>query len=143
MRKQLFGILATAGLGILLAGQTASAQVADQVVAHVPFQFVAGDAVLPAGTYTVRPDSSDPTMLWIINADGRPASAVLTEWGGPDNDGTQAMLQFKKYGEAYMLSSVALPGEAARQIPIPKKEVEADLVKVARIDYRAEHHGNG
>jgi hypothetical protein len=143
MKKQLLMVLATAGIGILLGAHPSFAQATDEAVVRVPFQFVAGDAVLPAGRYFVQADSGDPSVLWITSSDGRHAGVVATNWGGGENDGAQVRFEFRKYGDAYLLSAVAMPGEDAREIALAPSVVEHDLVRVARANYASEHHSNG
>ena len=145
MKKQVLGMLVAIGIAALAAPASSFAQVAaDEAVLRAPFPFVAGDSVLPAGTYTVRADSSDPAVLWITSADGRTAVVVDTNWGnGDENDGSKALFRFRKYGQSYLLSRIAMPGEDAREIPLSKGQVERDLVKMATARYEAQHGRNG
>ncbi len=143
MKKRLLMVFATVGIAVLLGARTSSAQASNEAVVRVPFQFVAGDAVLPPGRYLVKADSDDPTVLWVTSSDGRHASVFPTNWGGPESDAARAYLQFRKYGHAYLLSEIVMPGEDAREIPLAASQVDRDLVKVAKLKYRSEHHANG
>ena len=64
MKKQYLTILFTL-ICVLGLGLRARAQEEDTVVTKVPFDFVVGDKVLPAGTY--RASRVDPGS-WIANA---------------------------------------------------------------------------
>jgi hypothetical protein len=48
------------------------------IVATVPFDFTVGHQHLPAGKYVVRPESDNPSVVWIERADGREAAVALT-----------------------------------------------------------------
>jgi hypothetical protein len=142
MKRQIFGIVMAAGIAVLIAAPS-FAQATDQAILRVPFQFVAGNTVLPAGTYTVRAGESDPAVLWIVSTNGRRVSIVATNFGGRLNARSRPLFQFRKYGDAYLLAQVAMPGESVRQVPLPENVVEQDLVKVARLRYEARFASNG
>ena len=96
---------------MLVAGFLAAAAVAnaDTLQVRVPFQFVAGKTLLPAGDYqvTVSPDSS---RLKVARVNGEHVAFLA---GLPARTaGTQATeVQFRKIGHAYVLSKVcARPG---------------------------------
>lgn len=136
MKKKTLGMLAAVGFVALAAPVSSVAQQeTDAAVVRVPFAFVAGDAALTAGTYTVTADSADPTVVWFTSANRRKAVAVGTIWGnGNENDSNRASFRFRRYGhDAYVLSRVAMPGENAREVPLPKAQVERDLVKTATL----------
>ena len=61
-----------AGLGI-----TAKAQVVDQVVVNIPFQFVVAGRTLPAGTYRVNRASDDKWAGLIFSSFENRASALV------------------------------------------------------------------
>jgi hypothetical protein len=94
---------------MLVAGFLAAAAVAnaDTLQVRVPFQFVAGKTLMPAGEYqvTVGSDSSviklvreNGTVVFLAGLPARPGEAQATE------------VQFRKVGSAYVLSKVCWTG---------------------------------
>ena len=60
------------GLGLLLAVSAAHAQESG-VKANIPFDFVAGNQVLPAGEYLVTPEGSSGQVVLIRSSDNKAA----------------------------------------------------------------------
>jgi hypothetical protein len=117
---------------LIMLGTPAKASALDAaqaLIANVPFSFVAGGTMLPAGRYEVR-TGSDPAVIWFISPDGRHAAAVATEWGGSPFEGNQPRLKFDVYGHTHFLSMVRVPGENARLIPVTPNVVESELAKL-------------
>ncbi len=119
----------TAIAGLLLSAGPALAQ-SDEVVAHVPFAFVVGTTVMPAGDYIVAAVSDDPALVRVEQVKGRAYATVITNWGGGDV-GTHAALTFREYGHAKFLSRIMVPGEDAREVALPLSEIQQDLVQLA------------
>jgi hypothetical protein len=65
-------LVSLAGLGI-----TAKAQVVDQVVVNIPFQFVVAGKTLPAGTYRVNRVSDDKWAGLILSSFENRAGALV------------------------------------------------------------------
>jgi hypothetical protein len=113
---------------VLLSGGSAAAA-SDDITAKVPFSFVVGSTVLPAGDYTVRASWSNPSLVWIVSPQGDHVAAVDTEWGGWT--GGTPDLKFSVYGSTHFLSRIDLPGEAPRRVALTSKEVERELARLA------------
>ena len=115
---------ATLGLFLLLAAFTAAhAQSVRRAVVHVPFDFYAGQQLMPAGRYSVRPISQDGAkMLLIQSEDGRTSAAVLTDAAGGPAPARGSSLTFRQYGDRYFLAQVFLTGAAGRELPASKAE---------------------
>ncbi len=66
-------------LALLFALATTSyAQSARRTVIHIPFDFVAGEKVLPAGTYRVEAVRRDSYTVWEVRSTaGRAGGAVV------------------------------------------------------------------
>ena len=90
---------------LLGVGVSARAQDADAVVVSVPFEFVAGDATLPAGEYRVsRANPGVNRELAVRGYDkGNAFVLPLTFEDGPANEPT---LTFEHVGGKYFLSRV-------------------------------------
>jgi hypothetical protein len=102
-------------VGLCLAADAARAEPQDEIVANVPFDFVVGSVQLPAGKYTVKPASDDPSVAMIESADGRHVSLTLTMPAEQRPTG-QATLVFEKRDNQYFLSRLMDPDGDGREI---------------------------
>jgi hypothetical protein len=91
------------GLGI-----SARAQDIDGVRVKVPFEFVAGGATLPAGTYTVGRMSLESYSSLTIIGYGYNAVVLPIAIDGPRAG--QPKLSFEHVGDKYFLSKADTPG---------------------------------
>jgi len=113
---------------LLLAATPGFAQA--DLEATVPFDFYAGNAVLPAGVYTLDVDNAG--LIW-IQRDGRHAlRAVVGSFGiggGPD-DGQNSKLVFHRYGDEYFLSKMWVAGRSqGRQLTRTPREDDVAQIK--------------
>lgn len=94
---------------------TSYAQSARRTVILIPFDFVAGEKVLPAGTYSVEPVRRDSYTAWEIRSTtGRAGAVVMTSaLGGGAAEAAESRLVFRKYAEAYVLAQVWPSSEGA------------------------------
>jgi hypothetical protein len=118
MKKQYLTVLFTL-ICVLGLGLGARAQEEDTVVAKVPYDFVVGGQVLPAGTYRVsRVDSSGGSRELEISSYETRASAFLIPTYFDDVQTGHAQLNFEHVGDKYFLSAVETPiGTYALTIP--------------------------
>jgi hypothetical protein len=87
-----------------------SAQGGNAIEFKVASSFVAGDAKLPAGTYTIRQDQ-DNQMEWEITNDSKGFSAfLLTEPLSPTSANQKREVTFQKYGTTLVLKEIWIPG---------------------------------
>lgn len=110
-------------LPVLASAQLASNQ---KIVAQVPFEFVIGHQVIPAGECVVKWATMDAKTLSIRNVD---VKLQMFSWALPDqtNDvaGNYAMV-FHKYGNQYFLRELEVRG--SRTIyRLPESPAEAEL----------------
>src|SRR5215212_904086 len=84
---------------------TSYAQSARRTVILIPFDFVAGEKVLPAGAYRIEPVRRDSYTTWEIQSTtGHAGVVVMTSAiGGGAAAGNEPRLVFQKYAEAYVL----------------------------------------
>jgi hypothetical protein len=96
----------------------AHAQDPEGVVVKIPFEFVAGEKTMPAGTYSIgRLSSVDPHLGLIIrNYDN--SVLVLTTLVDADS-AQQPALSFEHVEGKYFLSKVETPG-GIYAIPVPR-----------------------
>jgi hypothetical protein len=90
----------------MFAGK-AHAQIVGNLEANVPFQFHAGDARLPAGTYLIHMlDNSELTVMEITSADGSTSALFEVQAAKTNSTPAQSELVFNKYGNRYFLARV-------------------------------------
>jgi hypothetical protein len=97
-------------LGFAVFSATVKASVVDQVVVTIPFEFVAVDKTLPAGTYRVDRAFEDRTSALVLkNTDNRQSAIFVI----PNNvEGIRAgkvYLAFEQIGDQHFLSKVESP----------------------------------
>jgi len=97
----------------------------DSVRAKVPFAFTVGSVVLPAGTYTIKPESE--FVISIRNHD-RPVAALSTVIQDSGKSPNGGKLVFHKYGGQYFLSEILCDSASMNlEIPTSKREKTAQL----------------
>jgi hypothetical protein len=115
-------LIAVLSLTCLLGvGVSAHAQDADVVVATVPFEFVAGDATLPAGEYRVsRIDHAVGRELAISGYNNGSAFLLPAVFDGVPAH--QSALTFEHVGDKYFLSKIKTPG-GVYTMPTPREMI--------------------
>jgi len=104
--KKLYLRIAMALLGLAGLGVTANAQVVDQVVVTVPFDFVVGNTTLPAGTYHVHRVADDPWEGLVLSSyENHVATAVIpTEVKNVSTK--KPLLSFETAGNEHFLNRI-------------------------------------
>jgi hypothetical protein len=116
--KRITAIALLAIANFAMAG-TSFAQ-SNGVRANVPFDFTVGNDLLPAGTYTIKPQST--AVIAIQNHDKPIAVLSLVHQDG--NKSTNGgKLTFHKYGDQYFLSEILCDG-ANMNVEIPTSKAE-------------------
>jgi hypothetical protein len=118
MKKQYLTVLFTL-ICVLGLGLGAHAQEQDTVVTNVPFDFIAGGKVLPAGNYRVmrvRPSSGSRELEISSFETGASVFVIPTVFDDVQSD--KAQMNFEHLGGAYFLSAIETPiGTYAINIP--------------------------
>ena len=105
MKKSYF-IAVLALICVLGLGESSHAQDASTIVVHVPFDFVAAGAALPAGTYSIgRVSDSQPSLFMRSDENGALLLPIVFDAAAAD----QAKLAFQHVGDRYFLSKVETP----------------------------------
>jgi hypothetical protein len=109
MKKQYLAVLFTL-ICLLGLGLSAQAQEQDTVVINVPFEFVAGGKVLPAGKYTVNrvAPASGSRELEMRSYETR-ASVFVLPTVFDDVRSDKAQLNFEHLEDTYFLSAIETP----------------------------------
>ena len=94
-------LVSFAGLGI-----TAKAQVVDQIVVTVPFEFVVAGKTLPAGTYRVNRVSDDRWAGLIFSSFENRASAIVLPIKVESTHDNKAHVSFETAGDEHFLSKI-------------------------------------
>lgn len=130
MKKSLYALLVVAAVAIAVP-RSAAAQTAPALV-KVPFQFIVGGAVLPAGSYQIAPDSQASSVLLITSLSGKPLAAFATTTRTENLTLTDAQVHvaFKNIDGQYFLWQVAMPGSYAREIPVTRAQAERTLARL-------------
>jgi hypothetical protein len=123
MKKQLMTVLFML-ICVLGLGLSALAQEEDTLVANVPYDFVAGGKVLPAGTYRVsrRDIPSGQRQLEISSYETR-AGALLVPTLFDDFQTGHAQLNFEHVGNKYFLSAIETP-IGTYDITVPRSAIK-------------------
>lgn len=110
--RQMLSLFIVFVFALMIYPSRAHAQVIDTLEANIPFQFQAGDAVLPAGSYSIRmvEDSGLKFMQITSRNDSSSAHFRVNETdlsSAPKN----SELIFNKYGDHYFLAQVFDEGD--------------------------------
>jgi hypothetical protein len=112
-------------LTVFLFGALTARANTELAKAQIPFQFVVGAQVLPAGEYTVmRLDNSRMAIL-VRSTDGTQA-VFSTAMDMQPKENAPWVFVFKRYGSSdYFLQNILLgPSESGLQLPHSKRERE-------------------
>ncbi len=118
MKKQYLTVLFTL-ICVLGLGLGARAQEEDTVLAKIPYDFVVGGQVLPAGTYRVsRIDTTGSSRALEISSYETRTSAFLIPTVFDDVQTGHAQRNFEHVGNKYFLSAIETPiGTYAITVP--------------------------
>jgi len=105
------GVLAFAGV------RNASAQIIDNVDFTTSFAFTVGNATMPAGSYTIRPDDDNPQVLIL---QGKNAAAIfqVDPVTAPQTP-SKTEVVFSRYGKSYVLKNIWIEGSDTGAETIP------------------------
>jgi len=101
------------------------AQFGPQLKADIPFEFHAGNAMLPAGPYTLGQEGNIQHVLSLRSGEGKAAAFLLTISAEAGQVQNQSRLVFRKYGDRYFLSQVWVSGQRLGwEVPVSRSERE-------------------
>jgi len=112
----------------LLSAIPAMAQIDNGLTFRAPFTFYAGNAKLPAGSYTVTQADDNADLLLIESADGSHSVFVEYVADGSDTAPSKTEVTFNKYANADFLSRISVAGQNSMQIAASKAEQHAAKV---------------
>jgi hypothetical protein len=113
-------------LGLLLVVSAAKAQ-STTVAANIPFDFVVGKHVLPAGQYTMTSLTQNNGGLAIrSNDNAAPTQLLLTQDCKKLDAAKKTVLLFHRLGDEYFLSEIWVEG-SKRGRSIPRSSIEKQM----------------
>jgi hypothetical protein len=105
--KQQYSVILLALVCVLGLGASARAQDEDAVVVNVPYDFVAGSRVLPAGTYTVsRLDAGGSREKLVLRGYDAKVAVLLTPTFFTEARSQHAHVDFEGVGAKHFLSQI-------------------------------------
>ena len=118
------------GLLSVLCVIPSMAQIINRVTFETPFAFYAGNAKLPAGSYTVSQPDPDNNLLLIEDASGSHSVYVEYVVASSDTSHAQTDVTFNKYGKVDFLSAIWVEGRNSEMQILPSK-LEQNAAKAA------------
>jgi hypothetical protein len=106
------------------------AQIANRVTFDAPTAFFAGNAKMPAGSYTVTQPDADTNLLLIEDGNGSHSVFVECDIVPADTPHTGSDVTFNKYGSVDFLSAIWVQGQDSSMQILPSK-VEQKAAKAA------------
>jgi hypothetical protein len=106
------------------------AQIANSVTFDAPSAFYAGNAKMPAGSYTVTQPNADDNMLLIEDASGSHSAFVEYVIAHSETPHAQSDVTFNKYGNVEFLSAIWVDGRKSEMQILPSK-AEQNAAKAA------------
>ena len=124
MKNRLLTVGVVLSLFVVLTTARAFAQTEGRITSNIPFDFVVGNKILPAGEYTIqRGAPDDPELLLIRSADNRVALYLNVEDTYARQTPTETKLVFNKVRDEYFLSKIWVAGEqTGHEVPISRAE---------------------
>ena len=120
--KKLYLRILVALVGFAGLGATAKAQVIDQIVVTIPFEFVAAGKTLPAGTYRVNRLSDDRFAGLVLSSFENRASAIVLPTEVESAPSDKAQVSFETAGDAHFLSKIKT-ADNVYNIQIPRAAI--------------------
>jgi len=114
--------IAVALIGFAGLGITAKAQVADQIVVTIPFEFVVAGKTLPAGTYRANRVSDDKWAGLIFSSVETRAGVIVRPTEVQSASADQAKVSFEKAGDEHFLSKIQT-GDNLFTIPVSRNAI--------------------
>ena len=111
---------------LLGSSLTAQAQDSRSIVVNVPFEFIAGTTVLPAGTYSVERASPDSDPALFIHSYGNSVFVLPVAFDGITSGHVSA--RFEQVGNEHFLSRIETPA-GAYTIAISRPMINSVMVK--------------
>jgi hypothetical protein len=123
-------LIAPMGLLSILCAIPTMAQITNRVKFDAPSAFYAGNARMPAGSYTVTQPNADDNLLLIEDASGLHSVFVEYVIAHSETPHVQSDVTFNKYGNVEFLSAIWVDGRKSEMQIVPSK-FEQNAAKAA------------
>jgi hypothetical protein len=114
-------LIAPLGLLSVLWAIPTMAQITNSVKFDAPSAFYAGNANMPAGSYTVTQPNADDNLLLIEDASGSHSAFVEYVIAHSETPHAQSDVTFNKYGNVEFLSAIWVDGRKSEMQILPSK----------------------
>ena len=114
-------LIVLVGLLSVLCAIPSMAQITNRVTFDAPSVFYAGNAKMPAGSYTVSQPDADNNLLLIEDANGSHSAFVEYEVVSSNTPHPQSDVTFNKYGKVEFLSAIWVQGRNSEMQILPSK----------------------
>src|SRR5882762_7632822 len=118
------------GLLSVLCAIPTTAQIANRVTFDAPSAFYAGNAKMPAGSYTATQPNVDDNLLLIEDAGGSHSAFVEFVVAPSETPQAQTDVTFNKYGNVEFLGAIRIQGRSSEMQIVPSK-AEQNAAKAA------------
>ena len=109
------------GLLSVLCAIPTMAQIANKVTFDAPSAFYAGNAKMPAGSYTVTQQDADGSLLLIEDVSGSHSAFVEYVVAPSNTPHAQTDVTFNKYGNVDFISAIWIQGRNSEMQILPSK----------------------
>ena len=123
------------GAALMVLGSAASARADEEVVARVPFDFIAGGVRLPAGKYFVTQQGLT-SLVSIESADRRHFAFVLMNPMSLDRAASQPKLVFERVGPEHFLSQIVGDDKEGLELLLKPADMERELERLTLTSVR-------
>jgi hypothetical protein len=135
MKKRTLVMTSLLLLSLMVAAQVVHAQ--ETLVVNIPFEFVAGQATLPAGEYRVQKLENGSAVVLIHHADPGASVMVMTIPSQANAPQSDSKLVFNRYGNRYFLSQYWTAGSSRGRLFL-KSAREEEISRIAKIETRGQ-----
>jgi len=134
MSKQTLRNFTMLGLLLVITAASVQSQHHRKTFTNIPFDFIVGDKILPAGEYRLQPNRSDSHTVWLVQSKNcRLSVFFLTRPAQSGEAQETAKLVFHRYGDQYFLSQIWQIGDkSGRELQQPHRERELAQSGAAR-----------
>jgi hypothetical protein len=123
------------GAALMVLGGASSARADQEVVASVPFDFIAGGVRLPAGKYIVAQQGLT-SLVSIESTDRRHFAFVLMNPMSLDRPASEPKLVFERVGPEHFLSQIVGDGGDGLEIVLKPADMERELERLTLASVR-------
>ncbi len=130
MRTRALVMAGVVALAVMSSTRVAQAQEIMKV--NIPFDFVAGNQLLPAGEYAVKLSGPQHSLLLIDRKYSLASSFLNTNAVAANEIQTESKLVFNRYGHRYFLSQIWTAGNSSGR-QLQKSAREKEVAQIAQV----------